>query len=112
MAEVRISVRDIGHIRSGLPVSTKFTTFDFVRYGAVEGNLKSISATTFADAEGRPYYRGIVRLERNFAGHDPETNRLAPGMTLTAEIQTGQKTVLAYLMKPVYRALNEGFRER
>ena len=112
VAEVQISVRDIGHIQPGLPVSTKFTTFDFVRYGSVSGRLKSLSATTFADADGVPYYRGIVHLDRSYAGHDPEMNRLTPGMTLTAEIQTGQKTVLAYLMKPVYRALHEGFRER
>lgn len=110
--EARISTRDIGHVREGLQAQVKFAAFDFARYGAMPGILASISATTFLDEKGEPYYRGLVDLERDYLGSNPRVNRVVPGMTGQAEILTGQKTLMEYLLKPIYRALEQGFRER
>lgn len=112
IAEVHIKVRDIGHLRPGLPAVMKFTTYDFARYGAVRGELQSISASTFADENGQPYYKGTVKLAQTHVGGDPARNLVTPGMTLQAEIQTGTKSLLQYLLKPIYRSLDAGFQER
>jgi len=112
VAEVRLSPRDIGHINPGQAAKVKFTTYDFARHGSVDGILKSVSATTFFDDDGQPYYKGIVQLNQNHLGADPGRNPIAPGMTLTAEILTDDRSLLQYLLKPVYRGINEGFRER
>jgi HlyD family secretion protein/adhesin transport system membrane fusion protein len=112
VAEVRFSPRDIGHIRPGQPAKLKFATYDFARYGAVDGILKSVSATTLFDDDGQPYYKGIVRLNESHIGDDPSRNPIAPGMTLSAEILTQDRSLLQYLLKPIYRGVNEGFRER
>lgn len=112
VAEVHITSRDIGHIRRGQPVKVKVVTYDFARYGGISGNLTKISATTFLDEEGVPFYKGVVTLDRGYVGTNPRENRVSAGMTVQADIQTGDKTLLQYLLKPVYNAVNQSFRER
>ncbi len=110
--ETRIVTRDIGHIRTGQGVTVKVTTYDFARYGGINGTLFDVSATTYMDEEGAPYYRGLIRVEKNFVGTDDTRNLILPGMTVQADIKTGDKTLLEYLLKPVVSSVNESFRER
>jgi len=112
IVETRITTRDVGHVKVGHPVTIKVTTFDFARYGGISGELKDVSASTFLDEEGEPYYRGVVTLDRGYVGGDPELNRVLPGMTVQADIKTGKKTLLAYLLKPVVSSVKTSFRER
>jgi adhesin transport system membrane fusion protein len=112
IAEVRLSPRDIGHITAGQAAKVKFTTFDFARHGAVDGILQSVSPTTLFDENGEPYYKGVVQLDQSYVGEDPSKRPITPGMTLSAEILTQDRSLLTYLLKPVYRGLNESFHER
>ena len=112
VVENRISPRDVGFVRLGQSVDVKVHTFDFTRLGAVPGELVYVSATTFLDENQDPYYRGRVRLEKNYVGEDNERNILLPGMTVQADIQTGQKTVLQYLLKPIYTNIDQAMTER
>ena len=82
------------------------------RHGAVDGILESVSATTLFDDEGQPYYKGVIKLNRGYVGDDPTLRPITPGMTLNAEILTQDRSLLTYLLKPVYRGLNESFHER
>ena len=101
IVETRISTRDIGYVRVGQRVKVKVDTYDFARYGAVGGRLTAISASTFLDRRGRPYYKGTVALDHSYVGRDPRANPVLAGMTVKAEIVTGSKSILAYLTKPV-----------
>ncbi len=108
---VKISPQDIGHVKVGLPVQVKFSTFDFSRYGSVQGNLQQISATTFSGDKGERYYQGRVQLTKNYVGDNPE-NIIMPGMTVMADVITGEKTILQYLLKPIHISLKTAFTER
>jgi len=111
--ETKIMTRDVGHVKIGQPVTIKVSTYDFARYGGITGELREISATTFADEQsGDPYYKGIVAMDRGYVGFDPEDNRVLPGMTVQADIKTGRKTLLEYLLKPVVSSVKTAFRER
>ncbi|GAB6052818.1 HlyD family type I secretion periplasmic adaptor subunit [Magnetospira thiophila] len=113
LVETRISTRDIGHVKAGQAVTVKVTSFDFARYGAMEGELESVSATTFIDEQSQqPYYKGMVRLRKNYVGNDAKNNIILPGMTVQADIVTGNKTLLEYLLKPIYVSLEQAFHER
>ncbi len=112
VAEVRISPRDVGHLRSGQAAEVKVTTYDMARFGTVEGRLKRVSASTFEDEEGKPFYKGVIELSQAYVGNDPDYNPIRPGMVVNADIITGSKTLLQYLLKPVYRGLSSAFRER
>ncbi|MGB0682905.1 MAG: HlyD family type I secretion periplasmic adaptor subunit [Magnetovibrionaceae bacterium] len=111
--ETKITTRDIGHVETGMPVSIKVTSFDFARYGSVEGTLDSVSPTTLVDEnDGSPYYRGLVSLSQNYVGKVEGQNTLLPGMTVQADIVTGNKTLFEYLLKPIFVSLNQAFHER
>ena len=109
--QVKISPKDIGHLRIGQPVQVKFSTFDFSRYGSVQGRLAQISATTFADDKGGRYYQGRILLDQNHVGSNPD-NRVMPGMTVMADVITGKKTILQYLLKPIHTSIRTAFSER
>lgn len=108
---LKIPPRHIGHIRTGQPVQVKSSSFDFSRYGSVRGRLDFISATTFTGDNGERYYQGRVSLDKNYVGEDPG-NTVIPGMTVMADIVTGDKTILEYLLKPIRNAVSTAFTER
>jgi HlyD family type I secretion membrane fusion protein len=112
VADVRITPRDIGFIEVGQPVHVKVQAFDYARYGAVEGIVERVSAGTFLDEQRQPHYRVRVTLSQQHVGRDPAKAQLVPGMTVQADITTGNKTVLQYLLKPIYSATAASFHER
>ncbi|MBC7953731.1 MAG: HlyD family type I secretion periplasmic adaptor subunit [Rhodospirillaceae bacterium] len=110
--EAKVLPRDIGHIKIGQPVKVKVTTFDFARYGAIRGELQGISATTFINEKGEPFYKAQVKLSQGYVGSDPAMRVVTPGMTAQAEIITGEKTLLQYMLKPIFTQMQESFHER
>lgn len=111
VVEVKILPQHIGHLKIGQPVKVKLSSYDFSRYGLVNGTLEQISATTFSGEGGERYYQGRIRLEKNYVGRD-KANHVMPGMTVMAEIITGEKTILQYLLKPIHNSLKTAFSER
>ena len=114
LVEARMSPRDIAFIRPGQRASVKITAYDYAIYGGLEGQVSSISPDTIRD-EVNPdvyYYRVFIRTRSdslvNKAG---KRFPIVPGMIATADIHTGSKTVLQYLLKPLNRA-REAMRER
>lgn len=114
--ELRIPPEQIGRVAVGQPVQVKVDSYDYVRWGTVPGTLTSVSAsvsaTTFVDeVQRREYYRARVRLERDHIGKIPGRHPIIPGMTVDSDIVIGEKSVLAYLLKPIrsamYNALTE-----
>lgn len=108
VVDVRIPPQYIGHMRTGMPVQVKVSTFDFSRYGGIGGELDFISPSTFAGERGERFYRGRVRLDQNHVDGNP----VMPGMTVMADIVTGDKTVMAYLLKPIHNSIQTAFSER
>lgn len=110
--ETRVATRDIGHVRVGQPVTVKVSTYDFSRYGTIDGMLHSVSPTTLIDEDDEPYYKALVTLATNHVGTFPGRNPVLPGMTVEADVVTGQKTILQYLLKPIYVSFEGALRER
>jgi HlyD family secretion protein/adhesin transport system membrane fusion protein len=112
IAEVKVSTTDVGHIAVGDQVQVKVSTYDFATYGSLEGTLTSISASTFLDPDKKPYYKCDVSLPKNYLGDDPAKNLVFPGMTVVAEIKTGKRSLLHYMLKPINRTFSDAFKER
>ena len=112
VVETRIRPRDIGHIKVGDPVTVKVLTYDYARYGSVKGTLTSISASTFTDTNtNKPYYRATTTLKSQYVGN-PHHKKSLPGMTVEADVTTGEKTLMQYLLKPIRSSTGSAFRER
>ena len=114
LIEARISPRDIAFIHPGQRASVKITAYDYAVYGGLEGSVTSISADTIQD-ETNPeiyYYRVFIQTSSDALVNDAGKRfPIVPGMIATADIHTGSKTVLEYLIKPFNRA-QEALRER
>lgn len=112
VAETQISPRDVGHVNVGDPVQVKISSYDFTRYGIIPGKVDRISATTVSDDNGNRFYRVRVKLDKPYVGDTPDKNPIIPGMTVMANIKTGQRTILDYLLKPVRITQATAFSER
>jgi adhesin transport system membrane fusion protein len=110
--EAKLSPTDRGYVAVGQSARVKISTYDFVRYGALEGKVTMIAADSNVDQKGEAYFRVIVETEKSYLGDDPKTLLITPGMQATVDIQTGKRSVAFYLMKPVFKLRNEAFRER
>jgi adhesin transport system membrane fusion protein len=111
--EARLNPTDIGYVRVGQSAVVKISTYDFARYGGLEGKVAHISADSHVDAgTGEAYFRVVAETDRTYLGSGPDDLPIAPGMEATVDIHTGSKSVLAYLLKPVIKVKAEAFRER
>jgi HlyD family secretion protein/adhesin transport system membrane fusion protein len=110
--EARVSPTDIGHIEKGQKAKIVVTTYDFARFGSVDGVVDKISATTFLDDKGAVYYKAVIRLTQSFVGSRPSQNPIVPGMITEVAINTGNRTFLSYLIRPVVVAAERAFGER
>lgn len=118
LVEAKIKPQDVAFLRRGLPVMVKVSAYDFAIYGGLKGKVELVGADTIKDeqkaASGRPddtYYRVMVLTDSNALHAGGKELPIIPGMTATVEIRTGEKTVLEYLLKPLFKA-REAFRER
>lgn len=112
VAEVRVSPSDIGHLSIGLEATIKIDTYKYGRLGGIKGKVSRISATTFLDEEGEGYFKTWIELDKNYVGGNEGLYRVAPGMTLIADIRTGSKSLMAYLMRPITYSIDDAFSER
>lgn len=131
--EANISNRDIGFIQAGQQAEIKIDTFNFTKYGLIDGTVTSISQdaikrqkppdagkdksiasqTESSEPAGQEMvYMARIALSRTEMMVDGKAVHLAPGMAVTAEIKTGSRSVLSYLLSPVMRTRQESMRER
>jgi membrane fusion protein, adhesin transport system len=113
LVEARVPPKDIAFIRPGQKATVKVTAYDYAVYGGLDGEVQHIAADTAIDEVTRePYYTVLVKTEQSALSHNGKNYAIIPGMVCTAEILTGRKSILDYLLKPINRARQEALRER
>jgi len=111
--EARVKPENIARVEPGQPATVKLSAYDYTIYGTLKGEVDFVSADTFEDERdprGAPFYRVTVRVDMSRLTEGQEGIEIRPGMRATAELHTGSKTVLQYLLKPLYKS-REAFRE-
>ncbi|QCT18888.1 HlyD family type I secretion periplasmic adaptor subunit [Jejubacter calystegiae] len=118
LVEAKVKPSDVAFLHPGLPAMVKITAYDFSIYGGLKGVVQQISPGTLKDEEqqarGRPddtYYQVMVLTDSSSLHVKDKVLPIIPGMIARVEIKTGEKTILDYLLKPLYKA-REAFRER
>jgi adhesin transport system membrane fusion protein len=112
VVEARIKPADIAFLRPDQEAKVKFTAYDFTIYGGLHARLEHISADSITDEQGNSYYLVRLRTDRNYLGLETNPLPIIPGMVASVDILTGEKTILAYLLKPVLRAKYMALREQ
>ena len=112
LIEADIRPQDIAFLQPGLPAVIKISAYDFSVYKGMPARLLRISADTIENDQGERFYRVVLEVDDPVLHHNDEDLPIIPGMTATAEIITGKKTVLDYLLSPILTARNQALRER
>jgi adhesin transport system membrane fusion protein len=113
--ETKIDPKDIAFINPTQKAIVKITAYDFSIYGALEGKIVDISADSIEDKaskDNKPYYKVIIKTNKNFLEKDGKILPIIPGMIANVDIITGKKTVMDFLLKPIIKAKRESFHER
>ncbi len=121
LVQAYISPQDVAFIHPGLPAVVKITAYDYAIYGGLEGTVTLISPDTLSD-ESRPsqlnldasqsYYRVLIETKNSkLTDKNGEEMPILPGMVVSVDIKTGEKTVFQYLTKPMTR-MKQALRER
>ncbi|MEQ3711519.1 MAG: HlyD family type I secretion periplasmic adaptor subunit [Tateyamaria sp.] len=111
--EARVSPKDIAGVRPGQEATIKLSAYDYTIYGSLKGQVRLISADTFKDerkADGDPHYKVTLGVDTSDLSVRQRSIAIRPGMQAEVELHTGSKTVLQYLLKPLYKS-REAFRE-
>lgn len=131
--EALVSNRDIGFVVPGQTVAIKIDTFNFTRYGLLNGRVLSISRDAIirdrredgardqsggaemasSEPKGQELnYAARVSLDRSSMEIEGRTVQLSPGMAVTVEIRTASRRIISYLLSPLMRYNQEILRER
>lgn len=128
MVEAQLANRDVGFVHVGEVAHVKVETFNFTRYGLIDGSVVDVSRDVITREEkppgqgepaapepprnGSPTYVARVALKASSMMVDGRRENLIPGMAVTAEIRTGSRTILDYLLSPIARKTSESLHER
>ena len=123
IADISIKSSDVGYVKLGDPVVIKVDAFPYQRHGFLKGKVRSIGEDSYAT--GAPtaapagvsaplagvYHHSQIAITDPHLEQMPEGVRLIPGMTLTAEIKVGTRTIISYFLYPITQGMHESIRE-
>lgn len=110
--EVRVLNKDIGFVREGQTVEVKLEAYPFTRYGVVDGVVEHIGKDAVDVENEGLIFPARVRLLQPSIDLGGRRTALAPGMAATAEIRTGSRRIIEFLLSPLQRRAAEAERER
>lgn len=116
LLELKINPADVGQLRTGLKAQVRMDAFDSSIYGSLEGELVFISPDTLVEqgpnGQSLTFYRARLRMTKASGSGRLSLSDIKPGMTATADILTGYRSVLYYLLKPINKSLAGAMSER
>lgn len=109
--DAQIELKDIASVYSGQEVSVKLTAFDFSRFGDVAGTVSAISPDSQMRENGEEFFQVRIELDRPYLAVDQKQYPITPGMAANVDILISKRTVMEYLMEPVFKLRDRAFRE-
>jgi len=104
--------KDIGYIKIGLPVAIKIDTFNFQKYGLIDGNVTKIGANAIQDKRQGLVYEVYIKPKQTSLMVEGERKYLMPGMSATAEMKVGKRRIIEFFVYPLIKYFNEGISVR
>lgn len=109
LLEGSVRPSDRAELRNGLTANVRIAAYDFGVFGVLHGVLLEVSADTVADEHGDRYYRVLIEVPSLPSAYHDKV--IAPGMTASADVVTGSRTILQYVLSPLTRFAYNAFRE-
>ncbi|NOR58587.1 MAG: HlyD family type I secretion periplasmic adaptor subunit [Sulfurimonas sp.] len=110
--EIKIKPSDIAFLHPGAEAKVKVSAYDYAIHGGLIGKVVNISPDTITDSKENTFYLIHVETKKNYLGTKDHPLQIIPGMTVSVDIVTGQKTVMQYILKPILKSKQYVFSER
>lgn len=110
--EAMLLNKDIGFVRAGQSVKIKVESFPFTKYGTLDATVTQVSQDSVADENLGLVYPVRLELHQKTIPTSEGAIPLGPGMNVTAEIRTGTRQIIQYIVAPLNEYLDESLRER
>ncbi|QLB12681.1 hemolysin D [Bisgaardia hudsonensis] len=110
--EAMLSNKDIGFVNEGQDVTIKVEAFPYTRYGYIKGKVKYFSFEAIQDEKLGLVFPVTILMDKSYLNIDGRSVELIAGMAVSAEIKTGERRVIDYLLSPLKTTLDESFKER
>lgn len=110
--EVLILNKDIGFVQEGQPAEIKIDTFNFTKYGVIDAELIDLSSDAVQDEQLGLVYKGRLRPKQKGLVVENRFVELSPGMSVMAEVKTGQRRIIEFFLSPLLRYREESLGER
>jgi len=110
--DAKLNPTDRGYVNEGMKALIKVSTYDYSRYGGLDGRVSIVAPDASTDEKGNPYFSMIVEVDKTYFGEKEGELPILPGMQATVDVHTGKKSVMEYLIQPVLKLKAEAFRER
>jgi len=111
--ETRADPNDRANLRPSLPARVRIGAYDYATFGMLDGNVTEVSADTISDEKGWRFYRVNVEIDGQLvSSRIRQYGALIPGMTASADIIVGKRTILSYLLSPIFKFKDGLFRGR
>lgn len=106
---IKVSVlnKDIGFVKEGMPVQVKIDTFDFQKYGMIEGKVKKVSKDSVEDEKQGLIYDVFITPVTKTLRVDGIDQPISTGMGLSAEIKTGKRRIIEFFIYPIIKYWSE-----
>ena len=112
LVEVKVDPKDIDQVQIDQPVVLRFSSFNARTTPEINGKVVRIAADTSTDQRtGQTYYLARISMSADEVRRLGDV-KLTPGMPVEAFIQTGERTMLSYLIKPLHDQFMRAFREK
>ncbi|WP_343293461.1 HlyD family type I secretion periplasmic adaptor subunit [Vandammella animalimorsus] len=110
--EAFVENKDVGFIAVGQPVALKVQAFEYTKYGTLPGRVQHISRDAIADEQRGLLYAVRIAMEQQSLPVQGRQAPIVPGMAITAEIKTGERRVIEYVLSPLMQHAHEALDER
>lgn len=104
--------KDVGFVKTGMPVLIKIDAFDFQKYGTISGVVKTISKNSMKDEVLGSVYEVFIKPDKYYLEQNGSQQKISTGMTLNAEIQIGKRSVIEFFVYPLIKYFDEGLSVR
>lgn len=110
--EANILNKDIGFVAAGQDVEVKLEAFPFTKYGVIHGELLHLAQNAVADEKLGLIFPARISLRVATIRVRGKDIPLSPGMSVTAEVKTGKRRLIEFILSPLLRYKDESLRER
>jgi hemolysin D len=100
--------KDVGFLRPAMSVSLKIDTFDFQKYGVLDGELLHISRDSIEDRKQGLIYEIYVKPRQKSLLVEGKQTPISAGMSVTAEVKVGKRRIIEFFIYPLIKYLDEG----